>query len=210
MKKNIQGICFGIGGGWQSAAILACEQMEKHTRIPCKPILARPENAPEGWSPSWWKMCAFDLVDDGADYALVFDADIVCVRDWTPYLHDAPVMAVREFHSATRAIEAKNYQIRDYFNGGFFLVHRDMRSRLESLRDYGPKYGSWLEQTALNRIFADVWKPLPPQCNWLIEEETRGLLGAIDSLAANLHLAGTKDPHQTINYMQKIMEATKQ
>lgn len=210
MKKNIQGICFGIGAGWDSASKLACEQMEKHTGILCTPINFVPRKAPGQWNPSWWKMCAFDLVNDSTDYVLVFDADIVCIRDWTPYLHDAPFMAVREFHSATRAIEAKNYQVRDYFNGGFFVIHRSMQDRLESLRDYGPRYGSWLEQTALNQIFADVWKPLPSQCNWLIEEETRGLQGAIDSLAANLHLAGTKDPNQIINYMQKIREVTKQ
>ena len=206
---RMEGICFGVGNGWNGAAQLACREMQRHTGIDCRVINFVPHNAPPSWNPSWWKMCAFDLVQPHVDRVVVFDADIVCIRDWTPYLHDAPFMAVREFHSSTRAIEAKNYQIRDYFNGGFWVIARSLRSRLESLRDYGPSYGSWLEQTALNRIFADIWKPLPSQCNWLVEEETRGLMGAIDSLAANLHLAGRKDPQEVVNYMNKILEVTK-
>jgi hypothetical protein len=199
------GITIGIGEGWDKAAVVAAARMRNATGIDCV-VCDRIPQLPEGWSPSWGKAWLFDLVPARFDRLLIFDADIVAVRKWQ--LPDAPgFYAVRELGSnPSRTNEQLAYQLTDYFNGGLFIIDREHADRLAAVRDYGPRYGTWLEQTALNKVFADVFRALPSQLNWLLENETSGLRGAIDSGAINLHLAGTKDPREILAMQQKIEE----
>jgi hypothetical protein len=199
---NTLGITIGIGEGWDKAAVIAAARMREATGVECVVCDSIPQ-LPEGWSPSWGKAWLFDLVPARYDRLLVFDADIFAIRKWQ--LPDAPgFYAVRELGgNPSRNNELRAFGLKDYFNGGLFIIDRQHADRLAAVCDYGPRYGTWLEQTALNKVFHD-FTPLPSQLNWLLENETSGLRGALDSGAINLHLAGTKDPRALVAMQSKI------
>lgn len=204
---NALGVCIGIGKHWQDAAALACAQMRKHAGLECVVCDDIPA-LPGGWNPSWGKSWLFELVPARYDRLLVFDADIVCVADWRDWQAPHPFMAVRELYSdPARENERMAYRIKNYFNGGLFVIDRSQADRLAALRNYGPRYGRWLEQTALNCLFDDH-VPMRTQVNWLLEVSTGHLRGALGSGAVNLHLAGQKDPQELMTMMQKIISIT--
>lgn len=200
------GLSIGLGQHWSDAATFACTQMQKHTGIECRPIHDLPD-LPAGWNPSWGKAWLWDFVPPDIDRLLVFDADLVCIRPWKQWQIDAPFLATREIY-VPRAVrnEKRAFGLPDYFNAGLFVCHRSQRDRLERVRHYGPHYGTWLEQTAVNVLFRDIWRPMPAQTNWFCATETNALVGALDACAACIHLAGRKPADQLIPMMQKVVE----
>lgn len=199
------GLSIGIGQHWSDAATYACTQMQKHTGIECRPIHDIP-GLPAGWNPSWGKAWLWDFVPDEVERILFFDCDIVCIRPWTEWQIAHPYLATREiYRNPVINAEIRAYGLQDYFNSGLFVCHRSQRQRLESIRDYGPHYSAWIDQTAMNVVFADTWRPMPSHTNWLLMAETNRLVGALDARASCIHLAGRKQLDELVPMMEKIV-----
>jgi hypothetical protein len=202
------GICIGIGDPWAKAAAYACAAMRLHTGVECV-LCDKIPQLPEGWNPSWGKAFLWDMVPQDVERLLVFDADIVAIRPWSLPAPDDKFHAVREIYcDPTRRNELRAFGLRQYFNGGLFICPRSLAPKLNSVREYGPCYGTWLEQTALNVVMAEVFRPLPAQLNWILEDNTSGLRGAMNVGAVNVHLAGIKDPAQLVKNMTDITRKT--
>jgi hypothetical protein len=196
-------VTIGIGDAWRSLAERAATRMSQHTGLPSQ-VLSSCPHLPAGWSPSWAKAWAFDLVPDDIDRLLIFDADIYCTADWHEWDTDQPLAVVR--HIATRGVQTETqlYTLREYWNAGLFVITRSLADALRLIATYGPRYGSWLEQTAAVEIFEHCDKAwLPARCNWLLAPPGRALsapvadesalgaaMGALESGATNLHFTG--------------------
>ena len=155
---------------------------------------------PRGWNPSWAKARAFDLLPPDVERVLVFDADILCVGKWGEWDTDAPLAVVRHIENQDVKTEMALYGFEDYWNAGLFVARREVEEELRSVANYGPRYGKWLEQDAMNRVFQyreKLW--LPGRCNHLLAAPAKGApqgaavgaaLGAIEAGAINLHFTG--------------------
>ena len=204
---NILGVCIGVGDAWGDAAALACSQMRKHTGVECVVCDDIP-CLPQGACPSWGKAWLWDLVPNKYDRLLVFDADLVCIRPWNQWELPHRFMACRELfvHHSYRN-EQTLYNVPRYFNAGLLVMDRSTAARMDDVKSYAPRYGSWYEQTAMNRVFTD-WSQLPSQLNWFCREETSGMTGALDAGAINVHLAGRKDTKELLKMMLKVVEVS--
>ena len=189
-------LTIGIGGGWREVAERAAVRMTEATGLPAQ-VVSSCQFLPPEWNPSWAKCWAFDLVPADVERLLIFDADIWAVAPFTEWDTDQPLAVVR--HVATKPVRTERtlYGLPDYWNGGLFVIRRSLADALRMVATYGPHYGSWLEQTAINRVFEYCDKAwLPGRCNHLLkptlETDTAigGALGAIESGATCLHFAG--------------------
>jgi hypothetical protein len=110
------------------------------------------------WHPSWWKLWAFDLFPE-AEGIMYLDADIVARSSWPledlcggfSAVRDLPYRRVHENECALYELDPACY-----INGGAWFCRREHAEVLERARAMGPNYGSWLEQTALNRALLDT------------------------------------------------------
>lgn len=175
MRVNVQGFVVGIGSEWAFPAGLAATRLESALKLPFAVMTARPPGMPAEWHPSWAKLWGFEAFPE-ATHILAADADLLPIapRASLPIVDFAAALdddnrPVRH-ESAAYGIPAGHY-----FNAGLFLASRAMQPALEAARARGPRYGSWLEQTALNvSVLAHVranpelqTATLPRALNWL-------------------------------------------
>lgn len=147
------GVTIGIGEGWGDVARRAAERMSRMTGLECMVI----EKNEFGLAhPSWLKCHVLDLFPKHEEF-LVFDADILPLRPWSPdhlfRMMGRRFCAVPEDNSPTILVECTNYRLPFpdwYVNGGLAMFGREHAPIWKAVLGYHPKYGSWLEQTALN------------------------------------------------------------
>jgi len=199
---KIQGITFGVGTPWDRVAAVAASQMQKMTGVECHVITSRTSKS----HPSWEKCRAFQYLPK-ADVLVVFDADIFCLRPWSPLQMwqkaGRRLCLVHEPPNALTQNECRLYGLdaNSYCNGGLYIAgKKEDQNFLESVReDYWPQYGSWLEQTGLNKhiqLKAHPIAPLPLIYNQLVNAPLEGeaLQQRVTTLrrspCVNAHFAG--------------------
>jgi hypothetical protein len=167
-------VTIGIGPDWKRVAERAAERMSA-----CTGLQARVINSMEGVEvahPSWLKCFIADVFTDHDEF-LVFDADIIALRPWDPAgLFDSlgrPFCAVPEPNGARVFEECKAHTLPFpdwYVNGGLTIFGREHVPIWRRTWEMHPRYGSWLEQTALNQALAETYLPtcrLPRRFNAL-------------------------------------------
>jgi hypothetical protein len=193
------GLTIGMGSGWRELAERSAVRMATATGLECR-VMSSCGLLPAGWSPSWAKAWAFDMVPQDVDRLLIFDADIFAVGPWRDWDVEGPLAVVR--HVATRPVQTEMalYGLQEYWNAGLFVIRRPVADALRMVATYGPRYGAWLEQTAINHVFTYCEKEwMPAGCNYLIAPPPRGqsrdvavgaALGAVEAGATCLHFSG--------------------
>ena len=160
--------------------------------------------------PAWLKLWAYDFA--GHTDIMIFDADVWCMKEWSPEsaLADSSLAVVRDELSTAVIAECDLYGIGrgNYFNAGLLIADSDQRIFQEA-RKYAPKYGKWLEQTALNR---ESW--IQQVCpNYLPRAYNRLLWPGADSYdseylnrlnVVNLHFASLGDPEIILTTIKAI------
>jgi hypothetical protein len=192
-------VTIGIGNGWRELAERSAARMTRFTGLPCQ-VISSCHLIPPDWNPSWAKAYAFDLVPEDIDRLLIFDADIYCVADFPEWNTSDPLAVVRHLSTGPVKTEMTLYGFAEYWNGGLLVIDRLLADTLRTVATYGPRYGTWLEQDALNRVFEFTDKAwLPGRCNHLLAPPGRGAdpdtaigsaLGAIEAGATCLHFSG--------------------
>lgn len=202
------GITIGIGEGWNHVAVRAAAQMEKMTGIYCEAITEWPFQQPV--HPSWLKCHLMEHYPAAHDF-LIFDADIFCLRPWKPAeLFEAlgkRFCAVPDRNNTDVYHECAGFNLPFpdwYVNGGLLMFSREHAPVWEAVWKRHPRYGSWLEQTALNealfKLKVDVAR-LPRLFNQLPNGET---VEAMDARGViNFHFADQAGNPARIIELQK-------
>jgi hypothetical protein len=151
------GVTIGIGAGWAECAACAAERMSAMTGLPCYVIKA-PDLRPEAVHPSWLK-CVVTEAWPAEDAFLVFDADILPLAPWDPAgLFERlgrPFMAVPEDNTPPVYNECMRYGLPPfdwYINAGLTIFGREHGPIWGDVWKLHPRFGTWLEQTALNYV----------------------------------------------------------
>jgi len=185
------GLTIGTGD-WKGVAERSAAQMQKMTGIECHVISKVDKDLVH---PSWHKLNL--LRDYAGESLLIFDADIWCQKRWNPasFLSRGIAMAP-EPQNASIAKETALYGLPagKYYNAGLLIVDGRSRQVFHEAKKLHPYYGTWLEQTALNRVIMELGAAiteLPLTYNHLVSIETEPKqLKQLHS--ANLHFAGRK------------------
>jgi hypothetical protein len=200
------GVTIGLGEKWKEVAEISAREMARHTGISCHVISEAPDDF--SFHPSWLKLRVFDLFP-GEDEILFFDADILCIRDWEPkpkiynlrgheIHHDAGINICNDEHSISVGQECRQFGIDGqwkYFNAGLWIAHRKHDPILKRALARGPKFGTWLEQTALTvELQSENVSVLPRQFNRLLWPGFHDYLNLHWMPDTNLHLASIGDP----------------
>lgn len=189
------GLTIGTGE-WKGVAERAAAQMQAMTDIECFVI----DKVDKGLvHPSWHKL---NLLRDYPNEALlIFDADIWCCKGWRPIdFFDRGLAMVAEMDTAPVFKERQLYGIPQgkYYNGGLIICDSGCRELFAQTMKLHPRYGTWLEQTGLNRTILDLKQPimeLPTTYNHLVDiTHDAATLKALHSV--NLHFAGRKTVQQ--------------
>lgn len=154
------GITIGIGDGWEEAAETSAYMMERRTGCDCIVIKHDPIGLHH---PSWLKTRIWDFVPNGVDEIFFFDADFLSNQPWNPTVLFSDLqrrfLAVPDVNSQAVFNECQRHGLPfpdSYINAGFFICGREHRPVLESVHSkFYPQYGSWLEQTGLNRALLE-------------------------------------------------------
>jgi hypothetical protein len=152
------GVTIGIGPGWKEASEWAAFRMHRMTGLQCVVL----DHDPVGVAhPSWLKCHFLDLYP--GEVILSFDADIICMRPWRPSaifdLMEQRFCAVPEDNIEIVARECVNYELPYpdwYVNGGLLMFGPQHKPVWDAVWARHPRYGSWLEQTAINRALFDL------------------------------------------------------
>lgn len=189
---------YTIGTGtWRKVAQAAAARMQAMTGIPCEVFVPSKK-----WAHPSWGKCEIPV--DGP--TLIFDADIWCMEKWEPRHAPGAVCMVPEPSNRFVDIECRLYGIERhrYCNGGLMIL--DDPAILPAVAAYAPRYGRWLEQTAINKVLVgrDVTL-LSPRLNHLLRANKEPM--DADSLRAhgaiNLHFTG---PDKTPDWLLKKYE----
>lgn len=200
------GITIGVGEQWNAAAKACAHRMSEMTGLECKVIDTCPESIAH---PSWLKAHVIGMFPE-YDSFLVFDADIIPSKHWNPKLLfeelGRPFCAVpdRNWAATQRECTKFNMPWPDwYVNGGLTMFGKEHAIVWEYVLRKHPKYGSWLEQTALNeallKLGTNVCR-LPHRFNQLYS----GSSPVARSEAINLHLAGCHSPDYIIATLERF------
>ena len=168
---KVIGITIGING-WKEVAEKTAERMQKNTGIECIVL----DKDPIGINhPSWIKAHLIDLYPK-YDRIFIFDADLLPLKPFPleQIIEEAgelPIAVCDEYNGAV-ATECVNYELdpKTYVNGGFIITGKHHRRIWERVKRGYPAYGSWAEQTALNKALQFTKTPvysLPKQYNEL-------------------------------------------
>lgn len=195
------GLCIGTGE-WSGVAARAAARMQLMTGIECHVISHVPPSLTHA---SWHKL---NLLNYFTERLLIFDADIWCTREWDvgDYLETGLAMVPEPQHRSL-ALECDLYHVprTAYCNAGLMIVdHRAKEVFAETMKLH-PRYGSWLEQTALNHVIHARHFPLqqmPRALNTLVEPGLP-LAEIRQQTATNLHFAGPK----TLPRLHEIFDA---
>lgn len=189
------GLTIGTGD-WRAVAERSAAQMQAMTGIECHVVDKVDSRLVHA---SWHKLNL--LRDYPGQTLLIFDADIWCQKRWRPHdwlsrgLAMAPevVNAPIEKESALYGLSASHY-----YNAGLLICDNRCRELFHDAMKLHPRYGTWLEQTALNRAIIDLKQPiteLPQTYNHLVSIDLPAdKLKALHS--TNLHFAGRKTVQQ--------------
>lgn len=200
------GLTIGTGD-WKGVAERSAAQMQKMTGIECHVISKVDKDLVH---PSWHKLNL--LRDHAGESLLIFDADIWCQKRWNPasFLSRGIAMAP-EPRNASIAKETALYGLPagKYYNAGLIICDNRSREVFHETKKLHPYYGTWLEQTALNRVIMELGTKvteLPLTYNHLIsvEIETKRLK---QIHSTNLHFAGRKTVAQ-LHAVFDALEAT--
>lgn len=192
-------VTIGIGDGWRELAERSARRMTAATGLPAQ-VISSCYLLPGGWNPSWAKCWAFDLVPADVERLVIFDADLYVAGPFAEWDTDQPLAVVRHVRNNEVRNEMTLYGFREYWNGGLLVIRRSLADALRLVATYGPHYGKWLEQTALNRVFEYCDKAwLPARCNHLLgappakagaDAAIGSALGAIEAGSIGLHFTG--------------------
>lgn len=172
-QYNVQGVVIGIGPDWEMPAALAAVRLEATFSVRFAVMNRRPLSMPEHFHPAWAKLWAFEVYPH-ASHLIVADADLLPVAPIERNVldFDADFSAVLDEPSRSIFHESEAFGIppNAYFNTGLFMARRKtMAPILTAAQRRGPRYGAWLEQTAINvgihaaEARINVW---PHRMNW--------------------------------------------
>ncbi len=185
------GLTIGTGD-WKGVAERSAAQMQRMTGIECHVISKVPSALAH---PSWHKL---NLLRDYPDQILlIFDADIWCSKRWEPAIFASRGIAMApEPQNASIAKETALYGLPagKYYNAGLIICDSRSRRVFHEAKKLHPHYGTWLEQTALNRVLMELGAAiteLPLTYNHLVPLDLEpAKLKQLHS--TNLHFAGRK------------------
>jgi hypothetical protein len=146
------GITIGIGSNWKGAATRAAMRMQENTGIECIVL----DEDPIGLSnPSWLKAFLIDLYPK-YDRLMIFDADLIPLQKWNAkeIIEEAGELMVGVVDTGDGVKEeCINYGLdpEAYINGGLLITGPHHKKLWERVKRGYPRYGRWLEQTALNK-----------------------------------------------------------
>ena len=159
--------------------------------------------------PAWQKLWLMHM-HRGRDL-LIFDADIFCMKEWQPedFIQEYEMAAVPDMASQQVLSECQLYGIGwgNYFNAGLMIVDGTIEVMYDA-QQYHPRYGSWLEQTAINKACWDAQVNI----NYMPRAYNRLLWPGRDSYepadlkglnVVNLHFASMGGQHEQILEMMK-------
>jgi hypothetical protein len=205
------GVTLGVGDGWREVAAVAAQRMAHYTGLQITVV----ENPIRQYAhPSWAKADVIEMFPT-EDSFLVFDADVVCLRHWSPDQLFAdlgrPFCAAVERRSQDVFDECAALEISFpdvMVNGGLLMFGREHLPVWEAVRGRHPKCGRWMEQGALNLSLLEsdfeVCR-LPRQFNTLAHNKPLAALTPDEierKRVINLHWCGVRDP-------QKLLEIQK-
>lgn len=196
------GLCIGTGE-WYRVAVRAAARMEQMTGVPCRVIERVDGNLAHA---SWHKLNL--LRDYPGETLFIFDADIWCLAPWDPRAYTATGLAmVRDRSTFEVRVECALYHIPPdrYHNAGLMIADERAREVFAAAKRLHPRYGRWLEQTAVNHEAHARGFPvqaMPFTLNSQIDAaEPVAELAA--SPAVNLHFSGRK----TVARLHEIFDA---
>ena len=226
------GVTIGIGK-WREAAVIAAAQMGRHTGLSSIVITEhqgaviehkykstlgeftvceRGGGTPAVEHPSWLKCHIGTLCPEEKEF-LVFDADVLCLHQWDPVglfrQLGRRFMAVADDNSAPVYHECLEHHLPFpdwYVNGGLTIFGREHLSVWAEVWKRHPRYGRWLEQTALNKALQKTETEvvrLPRSFNYLAHYGKPGNGIRKFSEITNLHFCSVGDPDQ-IRSLQDI------
>jgi hypothetical protein len=159
------GVTIGIGGLWPEIAARAARRMEKMSSIRC--VVLDEKKAAEAWlseyaHPSWLK-CHLDKIFPQHKSFMIFDADIFCLNNWNPFELSWQVKQAfcavpdRNLRMVFDECTAHQLPFPDwYVNGGLVIFGREHQKVWDKVWEKHPRYGRWLEQTALNKAIQET------------------------------------------------------
>ena len=213
------GVTIGIGGLWPEIAARSARRMEKMTGLHCVALhIDRFTHVtPDVVHPSWLK-CHIDKIFSVQHRFLVFDADMFCLNPWDPAALFAETCqsfcAVPDRNLPTVYNEccARGLPFPDwYVNGGLVMFNQKHRGVWDLTWQKHPRFGRWLEQTALNKSIQesgiDICR-LSRKFNRLPDRPGAGVTtGAIQDMASagtiNFHYADCGGDGSKILALQK-------
>lgn len=147
------GVTFAIGPGWKECGEFAAIRMAETTGLRCDVISEWPEDPGQLVNPSWLKLWAQEWYP-GEDLML-FDSDIVSMKRWDPVamLDGYDFAFAREYvhyEKLLAEVQRLHFDPWRYGNCGLILIKAGC-TVLEESRKYYPAYGTWLEQTGVNK-----------------------------------------------------------
>lgn len=179
---------YTIGTGkWRKVAEYAAARMQEMTGVDCSVWTPRKE-----WVHPSWAKCEIPIETD----TLIFDADVWCMSPWNPSGSEwtMPIAGVVEPANPAVDLECQLYGIKrsEYFNGGLVVVAAGAWDMLPTVAQYHPRYGRWLEQTAMNKVFAGRAGAIPDPYNHLLRanREPMDVASLRAHGAINLHFTG--------------------
>lgn len=217
------GVVVGIGPVWQECAEEAARRMRRYTGLECAVVSDYPANVqlPPDANPSWLKLWVQEHLFPGEDL-LLFDADLFCLKPWDPVealgSHDLAWVLAKPFHvqggfslpKLKQECERYDLDIDRYSNCGLIII-KSSCTVLRDSRKFCPDYGSWLEQTGVNRSAQD--RPdldirlLPPAYNWTIP--SRAWLTDVERTRkadpVNLHLCRMLGKRQWLDFARRFL-----
>lgn len=148
------GVTIGLGKEWVEIAHAAAQRMNQMTGLKTY-VIGEPLGLQVA-HPSWMKCHITGMFPEENEF-LVFDADIICLRGWSP---ENIFSSLRESFCAVpdrnlpmvydECVKFKLPFPDWYVNAGLLMFHRRHQPVWDAVWAQHPQRGRWLEQTALN------------------------------------------------------------
>jgi len=203
------GICIGIGDGWELAAHRTAKRMEAMTGVKCFVISEWDDRG--AVSPAWMKCHIIADCRKLPPPYFLFDADILPMKPWDPRsLYRGRFAGTVEPQTDILRAECSLYNLNRlrYINGGLVMFDESHADIWAETWGKHPRYGSWLEQTALNKALVRHDIDLIPNTYNTLVRPNREDLSAKALLArpeTNLHLCGLRGDMGTLLGVQESL-----
>ena len=194
---EILGVCIAVGPVWKEAAELSVSRMQEMTGVECVTI---GDHWPEGKfhgevNPSWGKLWLQGIFPNRD--LMIFDADIFPAKRWNPARElagfDFAFAHERQSERLARECQELNLDIQRYGNCGLMLVTAGSQILKRAQKRF-PNYGSWLEQSGVNREAQDSGervKMLPRSFNFLANAHPNTPREQAHCHAVNIHFCNS-------------------